>query len=78
MLSVRNLSVFYGPIQAVRDISFDVAKGEIVALLGANGAGKSSTLNAVMGLAPNSASEIPPERRPDRRLAAREHRQAGA
>lgn len=58
ILSVRNLSVHYGPIQAVRGIDLDVAKGEIIALLGANGAGKSSTLNAIMGLIPASGGEI--------------------
>jgi branched-chain amino acid transport system ATP-binding protein len=58
ILSVRNLSVHYGPIQAVRGIDLDVAKGEIIALLGANGAGKSSTLNAIMGLIPASGGDI--------------------
>jgi branched-chain amino acid transport system ATP-binding protein len=58
ILSVRNLTVHYGPIQAVRGIDLDVAKGEIIALLGANGAGKSSTLNAIMGLIPASGGEI--------------------
>ena len=58
ILSVRNLAVHYGPIQAVRGIDLDVAKGEIIALLGANGAGKSSTLNAIMGLIPASGGDI--------------------
>ncbi|HXF74378.1 MAG TPA: ABC transporter ATP-binding protein [Actinomycetota bacterium] len=49
-LVVRGLTVRYGPILAVRDVSFEVRAGEVVALLGANGAGKSTTLGAVMGL----------------------------
>jgi branched-chain amino acid transport system ATP-binding protein len=52
MLSVSGLDVRYGPIQAVRGVDLDVAQGEIVALLGANGAGKSTTLKAIVGLAP--------------------------
>jgi len=43
LLTVDRLSVFYGPVQALREISFTVAKGEIVSLIGANGAGKSTT-----------------------------------
>lgn len=58
ILSVRNLSVHYGPIQAVRGIDLDVAEGEIIALLGANGAGKSSTLNAIMGLIPATGGDL--------------------
>ena len=50
MLKVENLNVFYGAIHAVRDISFKVPKGEIVTLIGSNGAGKSSILKAIMGL----------------------------
>jgi branched-chain amino acid transport system ATP-binding protein len=52
MLTVRNLSVRYGAIQAVRGIDLDVAKGEIVALIGANGAGKTTVARAVAGLLP--------------------------
>ncbi|SSW67328.1 High-affinity branched-chain amino acid transport ATP-binding protein LivF [Achromobacter agilis] len=49
MLKVENLSVAYGGVQAVRGLSLEVRPGEIAALLGANGAGKSSTLMAVVG-----------------------------
>jgi len=52
MLNVRNLEVFYGPIRVVRGIDLDVEAGEIVALIGANGAGKTSTLRAIAGLLP--------------------------
>lgn len=52
LLAVRDLTVSYGAIQAVRGISFDVHEGEIVTLIGANGAGKSTTLRAISGLIP--------------------------
>jgi branched-chain amino acid transport system ATP-binding protein len=51
MLRLDALSVNYGPVRAVRDISLKVGAGEIVALVGANGAGKSSTMKAILGLA---------------------------
>lgn len=50
MLSVKDLDVYYGSIHAIKGISFDVNEGEIVTLIGANGAGKSTTLNTVSGL----------------------------
>ncbi len=52
LLSVQSLHVQYGPIEAVRGVDFEIKEGEIVAFLGANGAGKSSTLNALVGLVP--------------------------
>lgn len=50
ILEVRDLSVSYGGIRAVKGISFDVPEGEVVTLIGANGAGKSSTLRSIVGL----------------------------
>ncbi|MBK1866083.1 ABC transporter ATP-binding protein [Aestuariivirga sp. YIM B02566] len=58
MLTVDQLSVHYGPVRAVKKVSLAVQAGEIVAVLGANGAGKSSILNACLGLAPRSAGSI--------------------
>jgi len=54
LLSVKGLSIFYGAIQAVRDVSFTVGENEIVTLIGANGAGKSSILRAISGMIPYS------------------------
>ena len=50
MLKVTDLNVYYGSIHAVKGVSFEVNQGEIVTLIGANGAGKSTTLNTVAGL----------------------------
>ncbi len=50
LLEVRNLHVAYGGIQAVRDVSLKIPRGHIVTLIGANGAGKSSTVRAIVGL----------------------------
>jgi branched-chain amino acid transport system ATP-binding protein len=71
-LRVRGLEARYGPIAAVRGIDLDVHGGEIVALLGANGAGKTSTLAAIVGLLPSrrgavrfdgeDISRLPPEK----------------
>jgi len=52
VLEVKDLTIFYGNIKAVRGISFTVREGEIVTLIGANGAGKSSTLRAISGIVP--------------------------
>ena len=49
-LSIRQLSVSYGPVEALHDVSFDVAGGQIAALVGSNGAGKSTVLKAICGL----------------------------
>jgi branched-chain amino acid transport system ATP-binding protein len=58
LLQVRNLEVAYGGIQAVKGISFEVRAGELVCLIGANGAGKSTTLKAVTGLQPALSGDI--------------------
>lgn len=50
ILEIRDLHVFYGPIEALKGVNIDVGEGQIVALLGANGAGKTTTLNAVSGV----------------------------
>ncbi len=50
MLAIRDLHVYYGGIHALNGISLDVPDGQIVSLIGANGAGKSTTLKAIMGL----------------------------
>jgi branched-chain amino acid transport system ATP-binding protein len=52
LLAVENLHVAYGAVRALHGISFDVMPGEIVTLIGANGAGKSTTLNTIIGLVP--------------------------
>ena len=58
MLKVENLSVHYGVIQAVKDVSFDVNEGEVVSLIGANGAGKTSILRTISGLVRPSSGDI--------------------
>ena len=50
ILNVENINVYYGAIHAIKDVSFEVLDGEVVALIGANGAGKSTTLKALSGL----------------------------
>jgi branched-chain amino acid transport system ATP-binding protein len=64
-LSVESIEVRYGAVRAVRDLSLEVAGGEIVGLIGPNGAGKTSTLHAIMAAAPVVAGDI---RLGDRRL----------
>lgn len=58
MLELENVAVRYGAIQAVSGVSLKVAKGEVVCLIGANGAGKSSVLNAISGVVPVIAGSI--------------------
>ena len=58
MLKVTDLSVHYGGIEALKGISFEVGQGQIVTLIGANGAGKSTTLRAISGLVRPSAGSI--------------------
>lgn len=58
LLEVKNIKVYYGNINAIKDISFEVNEGEIVTLIGANGAGKSSILNTVAGLIKPKSGDI--------------------
>ncbi len=58
MLKVDNINVYYGNIHAIKDVSFEVHDGEIVALIGANGAGKSTSLKTVSGLLPSRTGSI--------------------
>lgn len=58
MLEVQNINVYYGNIHAIRDISFSVNDGEIVTLIGANGAGKSTILKSVSGLLRSKTGDI--------------------
>ena len=58
LLKVDNINVYYGNIHAVKDISFEVNQGEIVTLIGANGAGKSTTLKTISGLLKPKTGDI--------------------
>jgi len=58
MLKVEGLSVHYGRVQALREVALEVSPGEIVTLVGANGAGKTSLLNAIAGVVPVSAGQV--------------------
>ena len=57
-LTVENLAVRYGGVSAVKSVSFTVAPGQSVGLIGANGAGKTSTLRALMGLVPRAGGAV--------------------
>ena len=58
MLEIRDLQVYYGMIHAIKGISFDVREGEVIALIGANGAGKTTILHSVTGLIPVKSGQI--------------------
>ena len=58
LLEVKDLSVYYGVIQALKGISFEVNEGEIVTLIGANGAGKTTTMQSVIGLIPSQGGSV--------------------
>ncbi len=72
MLEVRGLAVEYGHVQALRGIDLEVRAGEITAIIGSNGAGKTSTLMAISGLAPVAAGEVRFDGRPITRRPAHE------
>jgi branched-chain amino acid transport system ATP-binding protein len=58
LLEVREVDAYYGPIQALHRVSLAIAEGEIVTLIGANGAGKSTTLKTICGLVPPARGEV--------------------
>lgn len=58
MLSVKDLNVYYGVIHAIQNVSFEVEEGEIIALLGANGAGKTTILHTITGLVPAKSGSV--------------------
>jgi branched-chain amino acid transport system ATP-binding protein len=70
MLAIRGIDVYYGDVQVVWDVSFSVSCGEIVALIGANGAGKSTILKSISGLIRPSKGEIIFDSRPVHTLEA--------
>jgi len=69
MLEVRNIDVFYGNIQALHGVSLNINQGEIITLIGANGAGKSTTLMAISGIVPPRKGSIRFEGREIRSMA---------
>lgn len=71
MLKIENLSVHYGMIEAVREVSFEVKQGEIVSLIGANGAGKTTILRTISGLNQPSKGTITFEGQPIQKRAPR-------
>jgi branched-chain amino acid transport system ATP-binding protein len=77
MLAVEGLVVEYGPVRAVRGASLHVETGEVVGLIGANGAGKTSTLQAVLGLVPAAAGTVTLDGQPLNRLASSGRMKAG-
>ncbi|NLK76034.1 MAG: ABC transporter ATP-binding protein [Clostridiales bacterium] len=58
MLEVKNLQVYYGVIQAIKNVSFQVNQGEVIALIGANGAGKTTILHTITGLITAKSGEV--------------------
>lgn len=77
MLKIRDLSVHYGKIRAVRNIDMEIEKGEIVSLIGANGAGKSTTLRAISGLIKPAGGTIEFEGKPIHDCSAKTIVEAG-
>jgi branched-chain amino acid transport system ATP-binding protein len=77
LLSVRELNAWYGESHVLHGVNFDVAAGEVVTLLGRNGAGKSTTLKSIMGIVPRRAGSIAFEGRETVRLASNRIAQSG-
>ena len=73
MLEVRNIQTYYGNIQALKNVSLTINEGEIVTLIGANGAGKSTTLMSISGVTPPRNGEILFRGQPIQGLGAVDH-----
>ena len=58
MLRLHNIQTFYGNVQVLKDLSIEVSEGEIITLIGTNGAGKSTTLMSISGIVPPRTGEI--------------------
>jgi branched-chain amino acid transport system ATP-binding protein len=58
MLELKNIKAYYGNIQALKDVSIKISEGEIITLIGANGAGKSTTLMSICGIVPPRSGEV--------------------
>jgi len=58
MLELKHIKTFYGNIQALKDVSIEISEGEIITLIGANGAGKSTTLMSICGIVPPRSGEV--------------------
>jgi branched-chain amino acid transport system ATP-binding protein len=69
MLKIEKINTFYGNIQALKDVSIDIAEGEIITLIGANGAGKTTTLMSVCGVVPPRSGQILFNGRPIHKLS---------
>ena len=80
MLKVNDINVYYGSIHAIKDISFEVRKGQIVTLVGANGAGKSTTLQTISGLlhSKTGLAHVPEGRRVFLQMSVEENLEMGA
>ena len=77
LLDARNLHIAYGDIQAVSGVSFFLEKGELVSIIGANGAGKTSILNGIMGIVPLNEGQIQFNNNEVTSLATHQRAQAG-
>jgi branched-chain amino acid transport system ATP-binding protein len=77
MLRVENLTSSYGRIAVLRDVSLDVAKGEMIALIGSNGAGKTTLLRAISGVQPIGSGAIKFDGKPIHQLSAHARVRAG-
>src|SRR5262245_47034163 len=70
MLRLKNINTYYGKVHALKNISLHLGEGEIVTLIGANGAGKTTILNTISGITPAADGELEFRKQPIRQLSA--------